>query len=90
MYPDVAQGARKQIKAKEAIFEGEAIGINIKTGQYLPFQETVQRKRKYDVEIKAKEIPLQFIAFDLLFVDGENLLDTPFSQRRKRLEGIIG
>lgn len=89
MYPDIVEGVREEIKAKEAIFEGEAIGIDIKTGRYLPFQETVQRKRKYDIEATAKKIPLKLIAFDLLFVDGENLIDKPYRERRKRLEKIL-
>jgi len=89
MYPDVVAGVTKQVNATEAIFEGEAIGINIKTGQYLPFQETVQRKRKYNVEIKAKEIPLKLFTFDLLFVNGESLLSQSFCQRRKKLEQIV-
>lgn len=90
MYPDISRAVVKQIKAKEAIFEGEAIGINLKTGAYLPFQETVQRKRKYDVEAKALEIPLKLITFDLLYLDGENLISKSFTERRKRLESIIG
>lgn len=31
------EGAGKQIRVKEAIFEGEAIVYNPKTGDYLPF-----------------------------------------------------
>jgi len=89
MYPDIVEGIKKQIEVKEAIFEGEAIAYNPKTGEYLPFQETVQRKRKYNIEAKAKEIPLRLFAFDLLFVNGENLLHCPYTQRRKKLEELI-
>jgi len=89
MYPDIIGGVKKQLKAK-AIFEGEAIGINIKTGEYLPFQETVQRKRKYDVEIKAKEIPLHLFAFDCLMYNNENLLGKTYLERRENLEKLIG
>ncbi len=89
MYPDIVEGVRKEIKVEEAIFEGEAIGINLKTGAYLPFQETVQRKRKYDIEAMAKKVPLKLIAFDLLYVDGENLINEPYRERRKRLEKIV-
>ncbi|MBI5452854.1 DNA ligase, partial [Candidatus Gottesmanbacteria bacterium] len=63
MYPDIVAGVRKEIKAKEAIFEGEAIGINLKTGAYLTFQETVQRKRKDKIDATAKKVPLKLIAF---------------------------
>ncbi len=89
MYPDIAKAVKSQIKAKKAIFEGEAIGINLKTGAYLPFQETVQRKRKYDVEAKAKEIPLKLFAFDCLYADGESYLHKPYTDRRKKLEELF-
>ncbi len=89
MYPDIVEGVKNEIIAKEAIFEGEAIGIDIKTGRYLPFQETVQRKRKYGIEAKAKEVPLKLFAFDLLFADGENLLEKEYLQRRNRLENLM-
>jgi len=49
----------------------------------------VQRKRKYNIEEKAKEIPLKLFAFELLFLNGENLIHTPFSERRKKLAQII-
>ncbi len=55
----------------------------------MPFQEIVQRKRKYDIEAMAKKVPLKLIAFDLLYIDGENLINEPYTERRKRLEGII-
>jgi DNA ligase-1 len=34
------------------------------------------------------EIPVQFIAFDLLWKDGENLLDHPLAERRVNLEKV--
>lgn len=89
MYPDVAEGIVKQIKADEAILEGEAIGINLETGEYLPFQETVQRKRKYDIEVKAKEIPLTLFAFDCLYLDGQSLISKPYTARREKLSGLF-
>ncbi|MCJ7739852.1 ATP-dependent DNA ligase [Candidatus Microgenomates bacterium] len=90
MYPDIVEGAKKQIKAKEAILEGEAIAYNPKTGVYLPFQETVQRKRKYNISEKAKEVPLRLFAFDILYLDGQNLLPLSYVKRREILENTIG
>lgn len=71
--------------ANEVILEGEAIGFDPKTDQYLPFQETVQRKRKYDIEEKVKEIPLRLFCFELLYKDGESYIDRPFIERRGEL-----
>lgn len=89
MYPDIVEGIKKEVIAKEAIFEGEAIGFNPSNGEFLPFQETVQRKRKYDVEKKAKEIPLKLFVFELLYFNGESLLEKPFIERRKKLTKMI-
>ncbi len=89
MYPDVVEGFKKQMRAKEAIVEGEAIGYDAKRDSFLPFQETSQRKRKYDIEEKAKEIPLKFFTFELLYKDGKDFINEQFTIRRKTLVGSI-
>lgn len=89
MFPDLAQAAWSEVKAEEAILDGEAIGYDAKTGKFLPFQETIKRKRKHDVSLTAKSIPLHYYVFDILYKDGEDLLKVPFSQRRKILEKVI-
>jgi len=89
MYPDIVKGVKKQVKADEIIFEGEAIGYNLKSGEFLPFQETVQRKRKYEIEKMAKEVPLRLFSFELLYKDGVNFISQPFIKRRKALEESI-
>ncbi len=89
MYPDIVEGVRREVKAEELIIEGEAIGFNPNTGEFLPFQETVQRKRKYDIKEKAIEVPLKFFAFELLYLNGKNFIKTPFIERRKALEQSI-
>jgi len=89
MYPDIIEGVKKEVKADEIIFEGEAIGFDPLTNNFLPFQETVQRKRKYDIEEKAKEIPLKLFAFELLFCDGTNYIHTFYRERRSILKKVI-
>ena len=89
MYPDIVEGVQKELKVKEAIIEGEALGFDPQSESFLPFQETVQRKRKNDIEEKAKEIPLKMFAFEVLYVDGKNYIDVPFSDRRRKLEQVI-
>lgn len=89
MYPDIIKGVKKEVKADELIIEGEAIGYSPKTGEFLPFQETVQRKRKYDIKEKAIEVPLKLFAFELLYLNGKNFIKLPFIERRKALEQSI-
>ena len=72
MFPDLVAAVRKQIKTSNAIIEGEAVAINEATGEFYPFQITVKRKRKYDVEEMAREFPLALVTFDLLYAHGKN------------------
>ena len=90
MYPDIVLGIQKQLKVKEAIIEGEAVAFNPNTGEYLPFQETVQRKRKYNIEAKAKEIPLKLFVFELLYANGKSYLGESYTERKKKLKNIVG
>ncbi len=89
MYPDIIEGVKKEVKAKEIIFEGEAIGFDPQTGNFLPFQETAQRKRKYGIEEKIKEIPLKLFVFEILYLNGKNCLNVPYIERRRELEKVV-
>lgn len=89
MYPDIVAGIERQIVGEEVIFEGEAIAFNPNTGDYLPFQETVQRKRKYDIEKMTESVPLKLICFDVLYKDGEDILNKSYKERRKELEKMF-
>lgn len=88
MFPEIVEGARK-LPVRDCILDGEAIGYNPKTGKFMPFQETVQRKRKYGIEEMAKKIPLAVFIFDVLYYNGKSLLELAFAERRKILERIF-
>lgn len=89
MYPDVAESVRKQIKANKAILEGEAIAYDPDTGDFMPFQETSQRKRKYGIEEMTQSHPLKLLAFDVLWVDGQDVTGVPYKERHARLGKLI-
>ncbi|MBI2084264.1 MAG: ATP-dependent DNA ligase [Candidatus Aenigmarchaeota archaeon] len=89
-FPDIVELVRKCLKADECIVEGEALGIDPKTGYPLPFQTLGQRvHRKYDIERMAKEIPVQVNLFDVMYVDGKSLFNEPLKERRKELMKIV-
>jgi DNA ligase-1 len=88
-YPDVCELIRSGLKAKEAVVEGEAVAINIQTGEFLPFQELMHRRRKYGIEEAMEKYPVTLFLFDVLYVDGEEMLDKPYLERRRKLEEIV-
>jgi len=88
-FPDLVEGVQKEVKAKSAILEGEAIAYNPTTQEFLPFQETTKRRRKYNIQEKVKELPLVMFAFDVLYLNDEDITQKPYSERRKQLSKII-
>lgn len=81
MFPELIDGALRQVKAKTAILDTEALAYQPESEEFLPFQETTKRRRKYKIEEMAKSLPLKAFVFDLLYVNGTSLIDTPLSKR---------
>src|SRR3990172_7402813 len=75
-FPEIVEFAKKALKAKEIIVDGEALGLDSKSGKPIPFQMLSTRiKRKYDIEKAMKEIPVQVNLFDILYLNGKTLFD---------------
>ncbi len=85
MFPEVIEGVKTHVKAKTAIIEGEALAVNEETGEFFPFQVTIQRKRKHGVEKASEELPLKLFCFDVMMADGKNWMPLPFRERRMTL-----
>jgi DNA ligase-1 len=89
MFPEISDAVRRAVQSRSVILEGEALAVDEATGELQPFQVTVQRKRKHDIEAVAKEIPLRFFAFDLLYLDGEDYTPKPYTERRGALRRLL-
>ncbi|MGI6423364.1 MAG: ATP-dependent DNA ligase [Candidatus Dojkabacteria bacterium] len=85
MFPEVVESA-KLVKESSFILDSEAMGF--KDGKFLPFQETMQRRRKYEVEDRSKDVPVKAMVFDILYLNGEDLIDMDTKERVGVLEKI--
>ncbi|MGI0087404.1 MAG: ATP-dependent DNA ligase [Nitrosotalea sp.] len=88
-YPDIVEKIGKSIKANDVILEAEIVAINEDTGEFLPFQELMHRRRKYDIAKAVQEYPITVNFFDMIFVDGKNCLNMSYKERRHILEKIV-
>ncbi len=88
-YPDIVEKIGKSLNADEVILEAEIVAINEDTGEFLPFQELMHRRRKYNIVKAVQEYPITVNFFDIIFVDGKSCLDTPYKERRRMLENIV-
>ncbi len=89
-FPDIVEAVLEAVKAREVVLDGESVGIDPGTGRFVPFQKIGQRiKRKYDIARMVKEIPVETHLFDILYLDGENLIDKPLRERFDILRGVF-
>jgi len=89
-FPDVVEYVKENVKAKSFIIDSEAVGYNKKTKKYTPFQDISQRiKRKYHIEKLIQELPIEINVFDILYYNGESLINEPFEKRTKLLRKIV-
>lgn len=88
MFPDLAQEI-KRFHVHDLIVEGEALAYDEETDSYLPFQETVKRRRKHDIDQMAIDIPLKLVLFDILYLDGKSLLDVDQKHREIILRTLM-
>ncbi|MDD3679739.1 MAG: ATP-dependent DNA ligase [Candidatus Shapirobacteria bacterium] len=89
MFPDITRGLKNEITARSIILDGEVIGYNPQTGQLVPFQETIQRKRKHQITEAISRTPLRYYCFDVLYLNGKNLTNLSFKERRLILQKLI-
>jgi len=84
--PDVVKQVKDGVKGvKEIVLDGEVIAVD-RDGKPLPFQELLRRFRRVrGVSEKIEEIPLKLQVFDILYLDGVELLDKPYEERWKIL-----
>jgi bifunctional non-homologous end joining protein LigD len=84
-YPELAPLAAA-IGGRSAILDGEVVAFD---AEGHPSFQTLQRRmglsRPEMIRLRAQETPVSYVAFDLLALDGEPLLDEPYERRRELL-----
>jgi DNA ligase 1 len=78
--PGIVRAVRP-LPVRQAVFDGEALWMGVDGPA--SFQDTVSR-----IDSEAPPEGIVTFLFDLLHVDGDDLLDTPLEQRAARLEAI--
>jgi DNA ligase-1 len=81
--------AVRALPARSLILDGEAIALR-PDGSPLPFQTTMKRfGRKRDIGELQAELPLTGLFFDVLYVDGQALIDRPGRERMAALDAVV-
>ena len=88
-YPDIVERIGKTLNVNEGVFEAEIVPVNENTGEFLPFQELMHRRRKYKLDKAVSQYPITVNFFDVLYYDKKDCLNLECSERRKILEQIV-
>jgi DNA ligase-1 len=88
-YPDALDLVRKYVTAKDAILEGECVAMDLETGEMLPFQDLMHRRRKYGITEAIQDYPVSLFMFDALYVDGRDFTQESYQTRRAALESAL-
>lgn len=88
MFIELVSAAR-MLKDRTLILDGEAIGYNPQSEEYLAFQQTASRRRQHGIEEAAESTPLVAFVFDVLFRNGKDLTPLPYQQRYELLEQVV-
>ena len=81
--------AAKKLKDRTLILDGEAIGYNPQSEEYLAFQQTASRRRQHGIKEAAASTPLVAFVFDVLFRNGKDLTALPYEERYAILDEIL-
>ncbi len=85
--PDVI-GKLLSSTGHDVILDGEVIAI--KDNKPMPFQSVLRRfRRRHDIAEAQDAIEMVPVVFDILYLDGETLMDLPLETRRKKLESTV-
>ncbi|WP_428950312.1 ATP-dependent DNA ligase [Streptomyces sp. cg35] len=86
--PEVIAAAR-ELPSDRFILDGEVIALD-DAGRPKAFQEVAGRVgSRVDVARAAAALPVSPVFFDVLYVDGVDLLDLPFARRHERLARLV-
>ncbi|MCW3994740.1 MAG: ATP-dependent DNA ligase [Candidatus Bathyarchaeota archaeon] len=88
--PEVVAAIKSNVKAGEAILEGEVIALD-SAGFPIAFQHLMRRfKRVRELGNMTQKIPLTMVLFDILYLNGESLISKPYIERRSILAQTVG
>ena len=88
--PEIVDLTRELVQANEAMLDGEVVPMG-EGGKPLPFQDLMRRfRRVHEIDSVMLEVPMKLYLFDLIYLEGKSLIDTPCEQRWDLLARTCG
>jgi bifunctional non-homologous end joining protein LigD len=87
-YPEL-RALSEALGSHEVVLDGEIVALGPKgIPSFAQLQQRMGLNSDTEIKRKAKEVPVVYMLFDLLYLDGRSLLGLPYRERRRLLDGL--
>ena len=87
-YPELRRLGR-QLGSRDTILDGEIVAYDDRgRPSFERLQHRMHLTRDADIKRRAKEIPVQYVLFDVLYLEGRSVMSRPYAERRELLESL--
>lgn len=87
-YPELSR-LHEQLVAIEAMVDGEIVAFEGGVPSFERLQQRMHVRDLRQVERLSRSIPVVYMAFDLIYLDGRDLTGQPWEERRRLLEETV-
>lgn len=87
-YPELAR-LNDQVVALDAMLDGEIVAFEDGVPSFQLLQQRMHLRDVKRIEQMMKRIPVLFMVFDVIYLDGTDLTGRPLEERRRLLEEVI-
>ena len=81
IYPELS--SIHKCAKKKCILDGELVLLKDGKPDFYSLQARSLKSDPFKIKLSAKKLPVQFVAYDMLYVDGERITDKPLMERKK-------
>jgi bifunctional non-homologous end joining protein LigD len=87
-YPELRKLGR-QLGSRDSVLDGEIVAFDERgRPSFELLQHRMHLSREADIKRRVKDIPVHYMLFDVLYLEGRSLMDRPYEERRELLEGL--
>ena len=87
-YPEL-RGLGAVLGAREAVLDGEVIAVDQQgRPSFERLQERMGLTKEAEVRRKMRQVPVAYMIFDLLYLDGHSTMGLTYRERRRMVEGL--
>jgi bifunctional non-homologous end joining protein LigD len=87
-YPELRRLGR-QLGARDAVLDGEIVALDEQGRPSFPrLQQRMHLTRDAEIRRRAQEVPVHYMLFDVLYLEGHSQMGLPYEERRERLESL--